>query len=220
MLLIQLFRMRTEDKKHYPSITDLCEVLWGSEESTAENLKALESKEMIRPTDFFDAEKGLVFKGYDFEPLFEKLSEFWACAKVKDNEKMIRTLEKKAGNNLEINLYNNFEKEFGRPLSPMEVDQINMWSRKIKPIMIIEALRKAVLLGKHNFKYIDGILLEWEKNSINCPEDIKEYDKQYKTKNHSKHRATTGIKDNSEKKPDESSDKQDKKNLVKSLYMN
>jgi DNA replication protein len=96
----------------------------------------------------------------------------------------------------------------------MEVEQINIWSQKMKPVMVLEALRRAVLMGKHNFKYIDGILLEWEKNNINCPEDIAEYDRQYKMKRTDKKKNDGNLRRNS------NSDKTDKKSLIKSLYMN
>jgi len=94
-----------------------------------------------------------VIKGYDFEPLFEKLSEIWACVRVRENERIRKMLEKEHGT--AVNLYSIFENEFGRPLSPMEVEQINLWSTKLSSNMVLEALRKAVMMGKHNFKYID-----------------------------------------------------------------
>ncbi|MBF7083286.1 DnaD domain protein [Desulfallas sp. Bu1-1] len=212
MLIIQLLRIRTEEKIFLPTLSLLSSVLSEDEEQIARNLESLVGKEMLKITEFFDAEKGLILRGYDFEPLFEKLSEFWACAKVKENEKIKNILDKEPG--FTINLYKGFEKEFGRPLSPMEVEQINIWSQKMKPVMVLEALRRAVLMGKHNFKYIDGILLEWEKNNINCPEDIAEYDRQYKMKRTDKKKNDGNLRRNS------NSDKTDKKSLIKSLYMN
>lgn len=212
MLIIQLLRIRTEEKVFLPTPSLLSSVLSEDEEQIARNLENLLGKEMIKITEFFDAEKGLILRGYDFEPLFEKLSEFWACAKVKENERIKSMVDGKPG--VTINLYKGFEKEFGRPLSPMEVEQINIWSQKMKPVMILEALRRAVLMGKHNFKYIDGILLEWEKNNISCPEDIEEYDRQYKMKRADKKKN----EDNPSHKSN--SDKSDKKSLIKSLYMN
>ncbi len=201
MLIIQLFRLRVEEKNYYPTTSTLTATLSGSEEQVTRDLESLQDKELIRVAEFFDAEKGLVLKGYDFEPLFEKLSEVWACTKVKENAKIKSMLEK--GSNT-VNLYNSFEKEFGRPLSPMEVEQINLWSQKMGPLVVQEALRKAVLMGKHNFKYIDSILLEWEKNNLRNPEDIKEYDRNFKKKQNSTKRKTA---------------KDQKKNLIQSLYM-
>jgi len=204
MLIIQLFRLRTEEKKFMPSLNELCIVMQRDEEQIAGDLDSLLQKEMLRVTEYYDDESGLVSKGYDFEPLFEKLSEIWACARVKENERIRKMIEKEPV--VAVNLYNSFEKEFGRPLSPMEVEQINLWSTKINPGMVLEALRKAVMLGKHNFKYIDSILLEWEKNNLRTPGDVEEYDRGFKDRK-SGSRRTSRVSEN-------------KKLMLQSLYRN
>lgn len=210
MLIIQLFRMHSEEKNFLPSLAQLDEVLSASEEQIRNNLESLISKEMLKVTEFYDMEKGLIIKGYDFEPLFEKLSELWACAKVRENDKIKNVIEMKSGS--AVNLYKRFEKEFGRPLSPMEVEQIDIWSQKIQPNMVLEALRRAVLMGKHNFKYIDSILLEWEKNNICCLLDLEEFDRRFKAGAKRKKEIAT------KRKSDVNGP--DKKSLIKSLYMN
>ncbi|MCG8401062.1 MAG: DnaD domain protein [Firmicutes bacterium] len=202
MLIIQLFRFRTEEKNYFPTTPLLMAMLSGSEEQVAGDLENLINKQLIIITDFFDAERRLVLKGYDFEPLFEKLSEVWACARVKEHERIRKMLEKE--NNAAVNLYNSFEKEFGRPLSPMEVEQINLWSGKLNPHMVLEALRKAVLMGKHNFKYIDSILLEWEKNNLQSPGEVAEYDRRFKDKRSGAKKSSRG--------------QENKKSMFQSLY--
>jgi len=75
-----------------------------------------------------------------------------------------------------------FEKEFGRLLSPMEIEQIDLWLNDFdgQTELIFEGLRKAVMLGKHNFKYIDSILLDWQKNNLKTVEDIHTYESRYR----------------------------------------
>lgn len=77
-----------------------------------------------------------------------------------------------------------FEQEFGRLLSPMEISQIVQWIDvdKYTEDIITEALRRAVLLGKHNFKYIDTILLGWKKASYKTLQEIQEKDPMGKIK--------------------------------------
>jgi len=210
MLLIQLIRLRTEDKNYFPSLEALYPLLAGNEEHVENSLESLLHKELIKVSDFFDAEREVVFKGFDFEPIFEKLSEVWACAKVQENQNIRNFIEVEQSQQTSTNLFKNFESEFGRPLSPMEIDQINSWSRKLQPFLVLEALRRAVLLGKHNFKYIDSILLEWEKNNITSACDIEEYDRRFKNKQPIKKKPQDTKEDN----------KQNKKSLIKSLYMN
>lgn len=68
----------------------------------------------------------------------------------------------------EKELFNRFESEFGRPLSPMEMQTIGMWlDDDHYGVELIEmALREAVLSQVYNLKYVDRILLNWEKKNI------------------------------------------------------
>ena len=71
-------------------------------------------------------------------------------------------------------IYSVFEKEFGRVLSPTEVEIVNKWTESnISEEIIKEALKEAVLNGVHNMRYIDSILLSWTKKGYKKVEDIK-----------------------------------------------
>lgn len=71
-------------------------------------------------------------------------------------------------------LYEIFESEFGRTLSPMEFEIINSWlESKINKELIIAALKETVYNGVNNLRYVDKILFEWNKKGIKTPEDIK-----------------------------------------------
>ena len=71
------------------------------------------------------------------------------------------------------NLYSEFEKEFGRTLSPMEYEIINSWlESKISNDLILAALKEAVFNGVSNLRYIDKILFEWNKKGIKKTDDI------------------------------------------------
>lgn len=71
-------------------------------------------------------------------------------------------------------IYSIFEKEFGRVLSPTEVEIVNKWTESsISEEMIKEALKEAVLNGVHNMRYIDSILFSWTKKGYKKVEDIK-----------------------------------------------
>ncbi len=76
------------------------------------------------------------------------------------------------------NLYSEFEKEFGRTLSPMEYEIINSWlESKISNDLILAALKEAVFNGVSNLRYIDKILFEWNKKGIKKPDDINKIKK-------------------------------------------
>ncbi len=62
-------------------------------------------------------------------------------------------------------IYDEFEKEFGRPLSPMEYEIIGAWiDGGIKEELIRDALKEAIYNGVTNLRYIDKIVYDWQKN--------------------------------------------------------
>ena len=62
------------------------------------------------------------------------------------------------------NIFLKFEQLFARPLSPVEVSQIQEWiSFGYSDETIIEALKEALSKNKKSFRSIDKILLSWQK---------------------------------------------------------
>lgn len=74
----------------------------------------------------------------------------------------------------EQELFHLFEAEFGRPLSPIEMQTIGMWlDDDHYAIELIElALREAVLNQVYNLKYVDRILLNWERKNIRTKDQV------------------------------------------------
>lgn len=74
----------------------------------------------------------------------------------------------------EQELFQLFEAEFGRPLSPIEMQTIGMWlDDDHYAIELIElALREAVLSQVYNLKYVDRILLNWERKNIRTKDQV------------------------------------------------
>lgn len=75
-----------------------------------------------------------------------------------------------------------FSTEFGRNLSPTEFDMITSWLQddKYSIPLIKEALKEAVLSNVYNLKYMDRILLEWDRKQIKTVEQVKQQKQQYK----------------------------------------
>ena len=90
-------------------------------------------------------------------------------------------IEKKEEN--KNNLYDKFEKEFGRTLSPMEYEIIGSWLKSFSEEIVLEALKEAVYNNVNNLRYIDKILSDWDKKGIKSINDIKEDRKNFKNKN-------------------------------------
>ncbi|MDD2554473.1 MAG: DnaD domain protein [Desulfotomaculaceae bacterium] len=188
MLLIHLIRFKVEEKDYYPAPETISEVMESNPAKIKKELTELLEKEIIAVSEYYDKKNNLIFEGYDFEPLFLKVSDVWASTRAREIVESEDLIKAAALENDFLNsklrdkprgLISIFEKEFGRPLSPIEVDQIQIWAGEAESFLVIEALKRAVLRGKHNFKYINSILMEWKKNNLQTLEEIAEYDRDF-----------------------------------------
>lgn len=74
----------------------------------------------------------------------------------------------------EENIFDLFEKEFNRKLTPMEYELINAWLNSgMNEEVIKEALKEATYNGVSNLRYIDKIIYEWTKKGYKTKEDIE-----------------------------------------------
>lgn len=226
MLLIQLIRLNIEERDSYPSLETIAGCMDSEPSRIKRELADLISKEIINISDYYDSARNTIFKGYDFEPLFLKVSDIWAGIRAREIEESEKIIKIAAGNSLlkekrffdkTADLISTFEKEFGRALSPMEIEQIEQWADEEEALIITEALKRAVLRGKYNLKYINSILVEWKKNNLHTIEAIAQHDQEFE-KNRSR-RGTRGV--NPGTSPGSTGDKNEskKKAFIRSLYV-
>ena len=82
-------------------------------------------------------------------------------------------------NDKKNDIYTKFETEFGRPISPLEIEMINSWITNGTELEIIEeALKEAVYNGAKNLKYIEKILYNWRSKGYKTVMDVKKGIKQ------------------------------------------
>ena len=80
---------------------------------------------------------------------------------------------KKVVNN---NIFEKFQKEFSRTLSPMEYEIINDWlDKNTSEELILGALKEATYNGVNNLRYIDKIIYEWNKKGFKNMEDVNNH---------------------------------------------
>ena len=93
-------------------------------------------------------------------PLKEKLfSEFQITLSKENEAKNNKTVSDQLNNIFEV-----FQKELGRSLSPLEISSIREWvSMGYTDEIIIDALKEAINQGKKSLKAVDKILLTWSK---------------------------------------------------------
>ena len=82
-----------------------------------------------------------------------------------------------------IGVFDTFESELGRVLSPMEYGQIQEWlTSGNSEEMITCALKEAVLSGTSSFRYMDSILNDWKKKGYKNKMDISKDREVYRSK--------------------------------------
>lgn len=93
------------------------------------------------------------------KPLQKKLYETFQISLVKEQE--VSSSEKK--NEYLKNIYQVFEKELNRTLSPLELSTINEWVNDgFSDEIIIEAFHQALAKGKKTLRSVDKILVQWK----------------------------------------------------------
>jgi DNA replication protein len=117
-----------------------------------------------------DKSDGIMQEKIDLTNLYKKLAY-----KIINEEEVIE--------NKKTNIYDDFEKEFGRTLSPIEYELISGWLDNYSEEIIICALKEAVFNGVSNLRYIDKILYEWKKKGINTKDDIEKDRQKFKKNN-------------------------------------
>lgn len=81
------------------------------------------------------------------------------------------------------NLFDKFEEEFGRTLSPMEYEIINSWKDSgFSDELIYCALKEAIFNGVSNLRYIDKILYDWRKKGYATKADVEKGKRTFKKK--------------------------------------
>lgn len=122
--------------------------------------------------------EGKISNFYDLSPLYEKID------KLIDQQSSNSSLSTDRISNTHNvvrdpiqTLVRQFEIEFGRLLGPIERQQIAAWINidHYQPEVIKMALREAVLAQVYNLKYIDRILLNWQRHNLTTPDQVKNF---------------------------------------------
>ncbi len=76
---------------------------------------------------------------------------------------------------MSVDLFEQFESEFGRPLSPLEYELINTWlDTGTSEELVLEALKESIYNGVKSLRYIEKILLNWKEKGYKNKSDISD----------------------------------------------
>ena len=164
ILMLQL--MSRTQQGNAIDLTELSQSMQLDTSKLGNLLRNLIEKKFLRLTTATDV-AGRKYDKYDFTLLYEKLFA------LEQNEVTAELTQNKTTSKQEV--YKNIEVEFGRLLTPMELQTIDSWlnTENYSPELIVLALREAVLNQVYSLKYIDKILLSWEKQNIKTSADVQ-----------------------------------------------
>ncbi|MFC3745894.1 DnaD domain-containing protein [Paenibacillus sp. GCM10012306] len=202
MLLIHLLAFRQVEGLDFPTLEDLQGVTGRSIPVIAGEMQKLMKDGWISIDEANDELQGIHYERYNFTGLYSKLGAYLAEAAQQGVQQAPQGLRTSAGPASDIDwgtswnaaetsgreeeesksLFSIFEKEFGRPLSPMECETISGWVDQDHYLeeLILLALKEAVFAGKLHFRYIDRILLEWSRNRLKNAQDVKAYSQKFR----------------------------------------
>ncbi|MGX6961171.1 DnaD domain-containing protein [Vagococcus xieshaowenii] len=158
MLYFQLL-MNANEGKAFPDMKIIGETMGLSIQEVYSLIQTLINKHIIK-LESQQNEAGQQIDYYDVTVVYEALKDILNAQKQKSfvEQTQIDTRH----------LLHVFEQEFGRSLSSIERESINYWvfDDHYSPEIIELALKEAVLNQVYNIKYIDRILLSWERKNL------------------------------------------------------
>ena len=107
-------------------------------------------------------------------------SEYFKLDKLYKKMAFLLVNETSEKNEVKSTLYDAFEKEFGRTLSPNEYAIIGKLEESYTEELVLCALTEAVYNDVRNLIYIDHILAEWKRKGIKTKSDVENSKKEYK----------------------------------------
>lgn len=172
-VLIMQLKSHMDRGDYFPDLDEIAQAMGISKNNAFKAVHQLMQKKVLLIETKKD-DKGVTEDAYSLTLLWEKLMVLMKQQEIVAEVKQEEEEEK--------NLYSIFEAEFGRPLSPIEMDSLIMWTEEdnFSTELIQLALREAVLSQVYSFKYIDRILLNWEKKNIRTKEQVEKESQRFR----------------------------------------
>lgn len=182
ILWLQLYKYH-EQGNFFPDLSPIAESMGCSQQEIYRLLNQLVQKQFLVIESKKDAQ-GVMNDFYGFDIIFEKIDVLLRQQNQQSKEQQLEEQSK--------NLYQMFEIEFGRALSPIEYQRIGQWLDEdhYPPELIQLALKEAVLNQAYSLNYIDRILISWERKNITNKMQVEE--EQKRRKRQMLQRETTG----------------------------
>ena len=134
-------------------------------EEVLETISNLTSKDLI---EIKMVKENNIHQEYlNLDKLYKKLALFIISEESEKEEK-------------KSNVYDTFENEFGRTLSPNECMIIGKMLEENSEELLLCALNEAIYNGVRNLRYIDHILAEWRQKGIKNKVDVENEKREFR----------------------------------------
>ncbi|KIL34799.1 DNA replication protein DnaD [Cohnella kolymensis] len=195
MILLQLLAFHQLEQNDFPTMEQLQERIGASPSVAGMAVQKLVKQGFVSIDEEFDAVTGIQSERYNLSGLFYKIAALLAAGELparSGGESAPVESSAQAASRAQHtehgvmgtahNIFQLFEQEFGRPLSPMEYETINGWLDQdgYAEELIRFALKESVFAGKLHFRYIDRILLEWSRNRVTNVEEAKIHSQKFR----------------------------------------
>jgi DNA replication protein len=191
MLLLQLLAFRQLEQNEFPTIEQLQERIGSSSAIVGQAVQKLMKQGFVSIDEVVDPVTGVQSEKYNLSGLFHKIGALLAAGEIPLRQEsttpaatIVSAKDVSAQtSSAPLSLFALFEQEFGRPLTPMEIETINGWldQDRYAEELIRFALKESVFAGKLHFRYIDRILLEWSRNRVTNAEEAKLHSQKFRT---------------------------------------
>jgi len=152
VLFLQVMRIQNQGDAASPSV--LAHILHLTENVVVTRLKSLIARDLMSI-----ATTTKQIETYDFTPMIEKL----LAGKNVSPEPIVSD-----GKSVRKEIFQTIEAEFGRPLTPMEMQTIGHWfdQEHFEPDLMLLAIQEAVANNARSLRYIETILINWQRDNI------------------------------------------------------
>ena len=151
-LYLQVTRIQSQGDTATPKI--LAQILHVTENVVVARLKSLITRELM-----VIAATTKQVETYDFTPMIAKL--------LQGQQISVQPIMSD-GKSTRREIFQTLEAEFGRPLTPMEMQTVGHWFDQdhFEPDLMLLAIQEAVANNARSLRYIETILVNWQRDNV------------------------------------------------------
>lgn len=161
-LIIYLQITRLQSQGDQATLSALAQSMKVTEQSLSKRVQRFVQRDLMTVQNLGNRQEY-----FDFSPLFDKLLK---GQRVNQDNPVVSTGEQSRRQVVRV-----LQGEFGRQLSPMELQTVNQWFdiEHFDPNMMVLAIQEAIANNARSLRYIESILINWKKANLTSPQAVQ-----------------------------------------------